>query len=355
MLVSEIKRDSIDAVGDNITDVYAKSPPHYAIYRTEERVMVHVADDQDEAQRQGALLAPLNPPRGEIYGLIDGWRSSSRAGVKARVKCYDRRIADALSMALQKDVSGASAVLANIKTDLLDERTAWARFEYLIAASLVSATIVALAWGLITWLAPQAAMKGLSAAFAAGTVGAFFSIAIAIRSRTVLTDLYRVSNTADAVLRVLIGAIAALVLVSLVYLGVINVVLGDGGQVSADKQDTHAWLFVLAVAFLAGFSERLVPDLLERSTATTRPPPASTAAGLGAASAAGAAAAVPAMVANTMDVGPAQQDAENELDHCLCDHGVGDDEATLDVALPIAVGGIASPRTSIGTESSKAA
>ena len=49
----------------------------------------------------------------------------------------------------------------------------------------------------------------------AGAVGAFFSIALAISNRTVLTNMYRRDNIADASLRITIGIISAAVLVLL--------------------------------------------------------------------------------------------------------------------------------------------
>src|SRR4249920_3911932 len=99
VLVAEVKDQGLDAAGVRITSVYVRQAPHYAIYRTDERVMVHFADAEAEAKRQSATLAPLNPLRGDINGLIDGWRSSKKARLQARAKRYDRRVADALGMA----------------------------------------------------------------------------------------------------------------------------------------------------------------------------------------------------------------------------------------------------------------
>jgi hypothetical protein len=127
--------------------------------------------------------------------------------------------------------------------------------------------------------------------------------------------------------------------------------------VARDLTEPYAWLFVLVVAFLAGFSERLVPDLLERSTVTTtRPAPgAVTTAPTGASMAAPAATVVMATAATVpgaagIDVVHAHQVDEDadRLEDCLCDRAVGDNEATSDVELPVAVGGVASPRTPIG-------
>jgi len=146
MLVAEIKEQGQDAAGVAIIDVYVKQPPHYAIYRTDARVMVHYADAEDEARQQSATLAPLNPIRGQINGLIDGWRFSKREQLRAKAKRYDRRVADALGVAMQNDAAGSVTVLNGIKADIVDERTSWARFQYLIAASLVAMAVILLFW-----------------------------------------------------------------------------------------------------------------------------------------------------------------------------------------------------------------
>jgi hypothetical protein len=342
MLVAEIKDQGLDAAGVRIIEVYTKKPPHSAIYRTKQRVMVHYADDDAEAKQQAALLASLSQSRGEINGLIDGWRLSQKD--QGRVGGYERRVADALEVALQNDPANALKVLTDVKADINDERTSRARFEYLAAASLASLIVIVLVW-VVTWSRPGmsdlAWMLWLS--LAGGTVGAFFSIAIGIRGRTVLTDLHWRDNTADAVLRVVIGAIAAAILVSLVKLHVVNVMIGDA---TADGDVAKDWLYGLLVAVIAGFSERMIPDLLEKTATTAAGTPApALRQGAGAnppptgAPAVGVAAAI-------SDAVVAQKAAEDgdQLQDCLCDHGVQPQEATSDTELPPATGGVAAPR-----------
>src|SRR5262245_17579262 len=89
MLVSEVERGKSDAAGTEISDVYARRPPDYAIYRTCDRVLIHFADDQKREQAQRSALVRLNPIRGEINGLIDDWRASSNPNRKMKGMRYD--------------------------------------------------------------------------------------------------------------------------------------------------------------------------------------------------------------------------------------------------------------------------
>ena len=262
MNVADLQIKAHDAAGALVTAIYSKYPPHYAVYRTDERVRIQFADDDGQAKQQRDAIAPLNPICGEINGMINGWRFSQRAAPASAAKRYDRRVADALTNALGGDVAGAQTLLAAIKDDLIAERTAWARVQYLCVTSATSAIIAGAAWQLIGF--PLAAsVWPVSFALAGGVAGAFFSTAVALRTRTVLTDLHWQTNAADAVLRIIVGAISAVVLISLARLNAINLSMGD---VKISGDGANAWLNALVLAFIAGFSERLIPDLLDKSS-----------------------------------------------------------------------------------------
>lgn len=334
--VADVRRDGKDINGDLICKLYWRKPPYYAVYKTADRgVLIHFADDPDDALKQRRELAPLTPLRDEIDGLVQGWRTAEGRGffglsspdrLHAKAECSDRRVGGALIQALEEDPPGAQVLLEKIKGDILNERVAWARFEYLLTAFAAALAGMFAAWllasllpfsrgpdgwaermreaGLIllalaatigvgVWTTKDshpAARGGLLFAIiaipvvailiwpateltpvdadygygvlmwrgaAAGAVGAFFSIALAIRGRTVLPDLLRTANMMDAMLRVVIGAIAGSVLIALI----------EGEVVTFKFAERGSPLFVLIAGFLAGFAERLVPDLLEKVAA----------------------------------------------------------------------------------------
>ncbi len=351
MDVSSIALGALDSAGATVEAVYAKNPPIYAVYRTKDRVMVHYADDDplksqsDQLKStQRLVLSALNPLRGEINGLVDGWRASEKPEFQARARCFDRRVADAIILALEGDVTSACALLQTIKNDAKEERVSWARFAYLLVASAaVVATIAVICFLTSTWFGKAihtfpTESQSLWLAGAAGSVGAFFSIAIAIRSRTILPDLRMRDNAADGVLRVVIGVIAAVLLVGLVQTRVVTLTIG------VISLATSSATLVAIIGFTAGFLERLVPDLLAKSAlasgaAPSPPRPApDTRPGR----------AMEARVSNASDSTAVARDPDGDgvediTDACLCDDDkkVGEAEATPDSELPVAVGGVA--------------
>jgi hypothetical protein len=153
-------------------------------------------------------------------------------------------------------------------------------------------------------------------------------------------------NSVAVALRLMIGAIAAGVLVALVLASAVELTIG-GAKLMSGTPPKISLLYILIIGFLGGFSERLVPDLLAKAattpkttpapsgTTTTPPAPAGTIpAASGAATAAAAATTMAAMTADTAGI----------VDHCLADHAPLPSEITPDTELPAATGGVAAMR-----------
>jgi len=311
--VEDIKICACDRTQREILEIYAFKQPRYAVYRTATRVMVQFSDDETEEAGQRTAFAKLNPLRSDIGGLIDGWRQvetcqpcaesgekrpqkeyvqppcllklpsglenclwkrrRDRLGAKARR--YDRNVADALVSALENDFDGAAAQLQATKDDIIAERTSRARFEYLLTAfntCLALALVCWVGWTVLLWVGPEDTydfVAFLLLAAAVGAAGAFFSVAIAIRARTVLTDLRQRDNRADAMLRIAIGAIGAAFLIAALREKVAVLTFGTLSTTMISDTASPDWLAVVVAAFVAGFSERLVPDLLEKAATKT--------------------------------------------------------------------------------------
>ncbi|HEX8466441.1 MAG TPA: hypothetical protein VF620_01400 [Allosphingosinicella sp.] len=375
--VADIVTGADDATGAKILTVYSKVRETYAVYRTRERVGIQFADSPELGADQRKALAKLNPLRGQINGLIDGWRAAGETGrgsnwkvlfwrsidsheIRAKAAMFDRRVADALAMALQGDPDHAESLLADIKADLIEERTSMARIDYMAIASLTAALIVIIACILTRkrsqWIyefSPVALTLWL--ACGAGALGALFSTGMAMRTRGILTDLQLRENRTDAIVRIFIGAMAGVLLVGMLVSGIVTFGLGDG-NISLPTGHLR-WVVVGFVAFVAGFSERLVPGLLERATAAAakqRNPlvgPTATVPG-SSGSRTVANETNPLGLARTADASvrdPGSDHteelavAEEHLDGCVEDTELDEAEATQDVELPAARGGVEQP------------
>ena len=356
--VNSIVKDKDDSTGAKIETVYAKVVPLYAVYRTAERVIVQYADDDALGSQQRRALIDSNPVKGEINGLINGWRKSKSESKKTRARLFDRRVADALVVALQGDGAHAVELLTDTKRDIVAERTSIARTSYLFTSC---ATTAALVWIFGAYFLPQAATRiddgfftSMCLSGAVGALGAFFSIALAIRGRQIGTDLQWRDNHADAALRVVIVSISGVVLYCLLHAKIVN--FGFGGA-SFGGGDADAGLDVqlsltLVIAFAAGFTERLVGDLLGRAAlgnpgsavnplaGAARVPATTSTAGKTVASETNPLGNPPATASRALATEP-EPCADDLVDGCLDHVALSPDERTRDAELPEASGGVA--------------
>jgi len=344
-----------DAAGNTVVEIFYRVSRTYAVYRTDDRVMIQFADsDADDPQlgaNQRKSMTDLLVMRGEIDSLLS---ELGEAGDLDRAACNlarraQRRLADALMIALTGGTNQASQELSAIKALLVDDRASRTRIGYLGWAG-GSGVAILLAVALIGALFPNGADTQKSLCFSAGVgvVGAFFSIAIAIRGRSIDTTHPKLDIFVDAALRVLVGALSGALLYALIGSGAFGLSIG-GKHIQATDTffSTRAdWLLVLLTGFIAGFSQQIVPDLLARATAIDgEPKPAMTSAA--AASDAASSEADPTGTGGPAKspAGPSPQpppDADQEADDC-CDRPGGDDVVTPDTELPEAIGGVEPP------------
>lgn len=375
MTVADLHKGGVDSSENVIRRFHVRRPPDYAVYYSDERVVVTFADDPALADKQRRDLAQVAQVRGEINGLIDdwrdagdpegdvwfkGWRSRRAAAKRALAERFDQRIADALVVALTGDVAGAGSVLDGIKADVVAVRTGFARLQALVAAGAGVLVFILLA-RIFGSVGEESSCVAASSAVCfpygtdlwrgalTGSFGALFSLAMGIRSRQVQLDFNFWSNITEAVLRIVIGAIAGTVLVALIRSGFVHI--GFGGEQQKEINE----LYYACAGFLAGFSERLVPDLLAKGEVTagaappmrrqpTPEPPAKGGAAGGAGAAAPAATTGDGAAAEDVDHAPDQSDE----DGCVCDHPLAEDDVTDDAFLPAASGGVATTTGATG-------
>ncbi|MDT8759367.1 hypothetical protein MZO42_11725 [Sphingomonas psychrotolerans] len=320
--VAEIVKGRKDPAGELIIKVYSYNPPLYAIYRTRDRLIVQFADSElaPLREQQRARIVPLMPMRGQINGLINGWRSANddgssesetdgdaegnrekpearalgwwgglleprRAAARReqfrKVCRYDRRVADAIITVLEDEANLklAQELLAQVKNDLIAERTAIARGQYVKLAALLAVGVVALTGLLAAGFFDRLhrfpiELTPVWTAVAGGTIGAFFSVATGLKTRDVVIDLQNRENRIDVMLRMVIGAISGAILYSLFATGLVSTTLFKREIIvrGAEVGPSYSDLTVFLIGFVAGFFERLVPNLLSKTNFGTAEP-----------------------------------------------------------------------------------
>lgn len=181
-------------------------------------------------------------------------------GLNCREIC-DRQLAYALQLALDGNMDRAKTPIDSAKAFALTKRAARGRFQYLKWSYGAAAAIVGLLFVASRLFPFQQTSSDLWLAAKAGLVGAAFSIALAIRNRTVALDTELLANATDGTLRLLIGVIASGVLLLVVASGVLPTLSVGDAKFSGNDL---TWQMVLIIGFVGGFLERLVPDLLDK-------------------------------------------------------------------------------------------
>jgi hypothetical protein len=269
--VADIRKSQQDCRGEKIDFVFFRRR-NFAIYRSGGRIMVHFSDDEAVARQQIADTAELLPLRDRLQYLVSDL---------AAPHGYQWQIAESLRLGLDGQKDAAKRTMLAAIDDIIAMRMSRGRTEYLLYAGLAAALVVICAGAAALWFvlnpsgpdvaSARVGLGHLLMATGSGAMGALLSTAIALRVRTVATDGDFKSNVVDSAIRILIGVISAAVL----YLILDSRLLAGVKLATNIVDDDMIWKIALLAGFVAGFLERLVPDLLENKLApASKPVPA---------------------------------------------------------------------------------
>jgi hypothetical protein len=308
-LVRDIVIGRWDSRGQRIEYIYSKVKERFAIYRADGKIWIQYADEgqtaadgSDLGENQRKALAPLRSLRGQIDGFVRKLCVTLHPSDKldlAEIEFYNQRVADSLFNALQGNVDAALVELGEVRTEILDRLRSLGRLQFAratLAATLITLSVLALAIlfaarvetlmtpGPVGPITQSMILKFVNtqylwAAALFGSLGAWFSIALNLRRTDPTVSTSPLDNLVDPVLRIVIAIIAAIILFTMVRLEFFAILIGDKAvnwaADTAEASISNRGLYVaIFLAFLAGFSERLVGNLLDSTARANEPVPA---------------------------------------------------------------------------------
>ncbi|WP_306131491.1 hypothetical protein [Roseivivax marinus] len=278
--LADLHAGGLDPRGREVQDILW-AVDEFKIYRTEAGISPFFSDDDKTAAQQKHIYLGLGADIAEFNHLIHILRP--RLSLPGRTKrCaniihYERELARCIAQALLGQPEQARASLANLSNRLSARIRNHARVVHLLINVILVA--IAIAGALIFARSGYTSafafdVKEFSLAVMMGAVGALFSTTVSLQSMEVDPTVTQTMHWIYGAQRVLVGAMGALI----IYFGFRSGVLtglfqppGDGLTVGPGRFDPY-WLSFVCV--LAGFSERLVPNLLnghaEAMTARSR-------------------------------------------------------------------------------------
>ena len=274
-ITTPLKVGDTDPTGTTVEYMFW-STKKYQIYSDDLRIKYVLPEDYDEANAMRRNLYVIAGARDLIESLLQNktFRTNTRQKYYA-----DRMLARGMAQAFEGEPEGALVVLQTVAQRLTTMIEGYYRRRY-ISWNAVSLVLVLSALFILLLLLPSLAIERwfpfdlavvdrYSRLMMFGALGAFLSMSIGARRLSIDVELSVSEHAYAGIARILIGVIGALV---------IGLAL-DSRFLSPGFGNEPGLPVLYFLAFIAGFSETLVPNTLARaeqsaSQPAEQPPPA---------------------------------------------------------------------------------
>jgi hypothetical protein len=270
-LLSELSVGAKDKLGNVIAEILWLARD-YAVYRSNRGIHVHFSDCPEEEDDQRRRFIQISPELCELRYLTaqmsSGWTFGLR---RPTASIYHHNMAQAVMLVMEKenqDELSDAKMLAEKTLSMAVERVTndnMIRYLRVCLCCWAVATVAALCilWEPMHWTAWEAVrphivgLKSYIIGGMFGATGAMLSVASRLQEFKFKPCHQSNMNYWMAGLRIGIGVVAGIVILVLA-----RTILGDAiGQHIANLY----WEAVAAAGLVAGFTERLVPGLLQRT------------------------------------------------------------------------------------------
>ncbi|TRD23583.1 hypothetical protein FEV53_00775 [Palleronia caenipelagi] len=261
--------------------------PEFMVYRCDDGVFACFSDDPETARTQlksylslGVSLAEIEHLRGLWDDGLDfrWWNPFSwKQPVSKRRKqiselAHNREVARCIAQALIGDVAESKAGLSALRERWAAQNRNWMRVVHLMVNILLVLFVVIFCLTLVRSNYVSAFgfnAKEMTLASMMGAVGALFSTTVGLRNMAVDPSVRMIVHFVYALQRIMVGVLGAMVLYIGLRAGVLFELMAPGLQEAepiGPSQDFERYWLAFA-SILAGFSERLVPNMLSSRSA----------------------------------------------------------------------------------------
>ncbi|SDL42005.1 hypothetical protein [Paracoccus chinensis] len=275
----QIKLGGTDEMGNKVEDIFVSTDQFiiYSATRNKNKctcLRYILPDNYETARDYRRKLTPVVNELASVGDVLSGICGThfGRSHTLLKTRTLDL-MAQAMQMAFEDRPESAAILLDQARIEVTGRRDSRNRMRYIFANG-VALTVLLLAIWFVPWgalaltaldnvlTAPQnlpgaSNQYRLADVLALGAIGAFFSVSGSIRSIRVDHSISMAEMIYAGFVRVPIGVIGA---------GIMVLLISGGWILGAVEQTSVIWSLYL-FAFLAGFSEMLVPNALKQAEA----------------------------------------------------------------------------------------